>query len=270
MAHQSGQDFYTIREVPFDLKVGEEHEGIGQVKKYLKCYGYYDDDASTSDNKLDTQTQTAIKKFQEWFGLDQTGSMDGPTKAAITRPRCALSGGNPLAADTMGPWPKKSLTYAFGPTSVDLAPNVCKNAVRRAFQTWVNAGVGLNFQEVSRGVAHDIYIDWRKARDPDLSMVGPTLAHADFPPPHSIIATGGPPLPLHFDDSENLWVDAAVAGAYDIETVALHEIGHCLGLLHSNVRGAVMSPTVSDNKLLRSLTDDDNSGIQSLYAAHAP
>jgi hypothetical protein len=265
MAHQSSQSFYTIREVPFDLKVGEEHEGIGQVKKYLGYYGYYDDDVSTSDNKLDTQTQKAITKFQEWFGLNKTGGMDGPTKAAITRRRCALSGGNPLAARTIGPWNKKSLTYAFGPTSRDLDSEVCKNAVRRAFQTWVNAGVGLSFQEVTLSVEHDIYIDFRRARDPDLSMVGPTLAHADFPPGHSLIATNGPPLPLHFDDSENVWVDGAVANAFDIETVALHEIGHCLGLLHSNVGGAVMFPTVSDNKLLRSLTADDNSGIQNLY-----
>ena len=97
------------------------------------------------------------------------------------------------------------------------------------------------------------------------SMVGGTLAHADFPPPCGVV-TNTLPKPVHFDDSEHTWSDGAVANAFDIETVALHEIGHILGLGHTTVNGAVMFPTVKSNFTLRVLQNDDRDGIRSLYA----
>ena len=77
-------------------------------------------------------------------------------------------------------------------------------------------------------------------------MTGATLAHSDYPPGCGYYGNALP-RPLHFDDQENAWVIGAVSGQFDVETVALHEIGHILGLLHSSVPGAVMFPTVSDN-----------------------
>ena len=73
------------------------------------------------------------------------------------------------------------------------------------------------------------------------------------------------PKPVHFDDSEHVWSVGAVSGAYDIETVALHEIGHIVGLAHSSVSGAVMAPTVSSNFTKRALTQDDIDGFLELY-----
>jgi hypothetical protein len=69
----------------------------------------------------------------------------------------------------------------------------------------------------------------------------------------------------HYDDQEHTWVDGAVANGFDIETVALHEIGHCLGMLHTNVNGSVMFPSVSPNFTLRTLQPDDLAGIRDLY-----
>ena len=45
--------------------------------------------------------------------------------------------------------------------------------------------------------------------------------------------------------------------------VAVHEIGHALGLQHSNVQGAVMWPTVKTGT--PTLHQDDINGITSLY-----
>ena len=54
-------------------------------------------------------------------------------------------------------------------------------AVRNAFATWA-AAVPVIFTEAAATQTPDIAIDWRPANDPDHSMVGGVLAHADFPP----------------------------------------------------------------------------------------
>jgi hypothetical protein len=57
---------------------------------------------------------------------------------------------------------------------------------------------------------------------------------------------------------------------YDLRRVALHELGHVLGLGHPNDHGqdvvAMMNGTIGN---LDSLTDDDISGIQSIYGSPA-
>ena len=47
--------------------------------------------------------------------------------------------------------------------------------------------------------------------------------------------------------------------------VAVHEFGHSLGLMHSDVRDAVMYPYYSYDPNLQ-LHEDDIRGIQSLYS----
>ncbi|KAF8539582.1 Matrixin-domain-containing protein [Trichophaea hybrida] len=152
-------------------------------------------------------------------------------------------------------------TTAISPKTI---PALLALSIKRAFDTWANAGVGLTFTEVTADGNPDIFIKWRQANDPDHSMVGNVLAHADFPPGFSIILNGIP-LPLHFDDQEHPWVDGAVAGSFDIETVGLHEIGHVLGLYHSDVVSSIMFASVSSKLTKRTLTPDDLKAVRNLY-----
>jgi hypothetical protein len=58
--------------------------------------------------------------------------------------------------------------------------------------------------------------------------------------------------------------------AFDLTFVAVHEIGHSLGLLHSSNPDAVMFPVVGPNQVFTDLNQDDIAGIQSLYASPVP
>ncbi len=70
-----------------------------------------------------------------------------------------------------------------------------------------------------------------------------------------------------FYDGDKTWASNEVAGGqYDLEGVACHELGHALGLGHSNVNGATMYPSTSAGRTdLRSIEADDKAGIQSIY-----
>ncbi|PQM32866.1 metalloendoproteinase 3-MMP-like [Prunus yedoensis var. nudiflora] len=83
-----------------------------------------------------------------------------------------------------------------------------------------------------------------------------------FDGPGKIIAHAFPPSDERFHyDADETWVVGAVPGGLDLETVALHEIGHLLGLGHSSVPGAVMQPQIPTG-YTQGLNADD---IQALY-----
>jgi len=247
---------------------GEEHPGLTAVQQFLQRFGYLGTQ-QFEPGKLDDQTSDALAKFQSFHGIEATGEFDEQTKDQMTEPRCAhpdMASG--IAFSTQCAWNKTTLGFAFDVTTTDVAGTGPFDAIRSAFATWASV-VGFTFNEVAASASPDILIGWRPANDPDLSMVGGTLAHADFPPGCSVV-TNSLPKPVHFDDSEHTWAVGASTAAFDIETVAVHELGHILGLAHSAVPGAVMSPTVAPNFTLRALTADDTSGIQSLYPGVTP
>jgi hypothetical protein len=60
--------------------------------------------------------------------------------------------------------------------------------------------------------------------------------------------------------------ESGCSGEYDIDGIMTHEVGHVIGLGHSNVSGATMYPTVSAcNTAPRSLAADDIAARDDLY-----
>ena len=92
------------------------------------------------------------------------------------------------------------------------------------------------------------------------------LAHAYQPVIEGMFLGGTIGGDIHFDVARN-WVNNAADvfgnGQFDFYTVALHELGHSLGLDHSAELGSVMY--TSYGGALRTLTADDIAGIEAIY-----
>lgn len=62
------------------------------------------------------------------------------------------------------------------------------------------------------------------------------------------------------------WHNSGAAGYYDVQSVFTHELGHMLGLGHSDVNTATMWPTVGKGDTTWSTLDpDDIAGIKAIY-----
>jgi predicted Zn-dependent protease len=167
------------------------------------------------------------------------------------KPPASKPGGPEAFRTAAGRWDHTNLTYHFVNFSPDLPVNDQKRMIERAFQQWAEV-TPLTFTEVSTGA--DIDIMFRPAyHGDDDPFDGPSgvLAHAFFPPPNGGRIAGD----LHFDEDEE-WRDPF------LHQVALHELGHSLGLRHSEVEDAVMWPWFAPKNDLR---PDDIAGIQSKY-----
>ena len=273
MATKSIQAFPEIQAAP-TLPKGQADPQFAAVQQFLMRFGYLPSPGAgagagpaVADGQLDNRTSEALALYQKRHALPVTGVFDEATRTQMSKHRCGMPDMvNGVDFSTRCSWPTPQLTFAFEDGTADTAGEF--PAVRAAVASWA-AAVPITFTEVGATQSPDVAIDWRPAADPDHSMIGGILAHADFPPACGII-TNTLPKPLHFDDSEHAWSVGAVPNAFDIETVALHELGHILGLQHSDVPGSVMFPSVDDNTTNRVLTADDLSGIRQLYPAVVP
>jgi hypothetical protein len=251
--------------------LGATGDTVTTVQEFLQRFGYVDEEQSVALAAMDDTTSTALARYQRFHALEPTGIFDEPTREMMSRSRCLLPDRPDPSAPTFVAgcaWNKTSLTYAFSSGTADVAGDEERAAVRNAFVTWSRA-VQIAFREVGTGDDPDILIGWTNANCGDADMTGVTLAHADYPPGCGYFGNARP-RPFHFDDQEHAWCIGAVVNQYDVESTALHEIGHLLGLQHSGVAGAVMFPTASPNTTKRALAPDDIAGIQSLYPPTGP
>ena len=83
------------------------------------------------------------------------------------------------------------------------------------------------------------------------------LAHRFYPGP-------GIGEDLHFDADEN-WTDQETPPGHNLLVVAVHEMGHCLGLTHSQSADSIMYPTYKHELSKHILSQEDFKRIQKAY-----
>jgi len=175
-------------------------------------------------------------------------------------------------------WQKTNLTYYVAATTPDVDQTTQRNIIAQAFDTWA-AVSSLTFQEVNDpanadmvwgfGAAQhcDLYQDANAPCATNAAFDGPSgvLAHCYFPPGAGGSAAGD----CHFDEGENWSADPTTTNPGEVRLleVAIHELGHGLGLEHTQDQNSVMFPSYDPGRVKTSLGQLDVATIQSLYGS---
>ena len=226
-------------------------ESKSQVIAYLKRFGYDQDSTGNEDDNF----ITSLKAYQENGNIPVTGKYDEATRALMSKPRCAHA--DPKISSSTGHQPfifsgrrynKTDLTYRIEQFSPDLTPAKARRAIADGFACWA-AVTPLSFKEVASG------------EDITLRFITGSYGDGSFDGPSGTLAFGYYAGPIYFDEAEG-WSQSFLA------QVALHEIGHSLGLAHSTVAASAMNPFYSS--IYSGLQPDDIHGIHSIYGWREP
>ena len=250
----------TSKARPVSYSSHQDRENQIFAEKYLLRFGYYSDSGSGKTSSLQAISK-AVAQFQAFAGLEETGQVDAATVELMRERRCGVKDSVQARRKRFAlqgsRWRKRNITYRVSkyPSKAGLTRKDVDTTMKKAFEVW-SRSTNLNFERKSVGDVHiEISFEEKDHGDDDsFDGLGGTLAHAFFP------VYGGD---VHFDDEEN-WTVNTFRGT-SLLMSATHELGHSLGLSHSDVKDSMMAPFYRGLQPNIKLHADDIRGIQELY-----
>ncbi|KZV56463.1 metalloendoprotein 1-like [Dorcoceras hygrometricum] len=254
---------------------GDRANGLIELRKYLQHFGYMDvrgDSMHRDDDFFDETLESAIKEYQNYYSLNTTGFLDEETVALLSKPRCGIPDRKTTLVSehidhlsnmsaryqVIRAWPPnmRTLTF-FSYMDEDDFSLLESNAIAIAMGTWADVcPIKFRYSGFSNARIRIRFKRWEHGDGLPFDGQGGIVAHAFYP-------TSGE---LHFDEDEN-WVTSRMVkpDELDMQSVALHELGHMLGLGHSQNAEAVMFSIFDYGYIKRDLGRDDILGIRALY-----
>lgn len=265
---------------------GQSHEVLPSLKAYLHHFGYLDIVSKTGFSPVyDENLEAAVKKYQVFFNLNATGVLDPTTVHQMIQPRCGMrdiigapapakfrlinitgSSSSKLDGASMAlVWPpsNRQLWYSFWmEEDMPFPIEDVRRVFGAAFQTWA-AVSAFSFAEISLARLAHLQIGFFKGEHLNCPLpfdgTAALLAHSYYPEDGR----------CHFNADVGWEIDPnklqETEGSYDLESVALHEIGHLLGLDHSTDFAAAMYPVLPPQVRKVILDYEDVYKILALY-----
>ncbi|CAF1272532.1 unnamed protein product [Didymodactylos carnosus] len=191
-----------------------------EVLKYLTQLGYSKCEPE-SKVSCSIDFSSILRDYQKTFGLQETGQLDKPTKKLLNKPRCGnkdspVSSSSSLLALRNSKWSKSHLRWTLRNSSSRISHAQSLNIIRDAFEHWTKH-IPLRIEQVCEACEADVVFTFGPIDGPST-----TLAYAHFPEDGRV----------HFDSDEN-WIERFDHDGTNLFLVAVHEIGHALGLSHN-------------------------------------
>lgn len=212
--------------------------------------------------------KNSLIEFQTFNKLPVTGELDDDTVKLMSTPRCGdkdtyyIEDSFEKDEEAMGrvkrytlsrrKWGRHRLFYHLENYTPDMSKKLVRKEIERALTHWADVA-DINFIETDDIWAADIKMSFEIGDHGDKYPFygsGGALAHAFYP-------TKGV---LHFDDGESF--TSGVNNGINLYYTATHEIGHLLGIKHSNSPGAVMNAYYPGYSDVYTLTSDDISAAE--------
>ncbi len=252
------------------------------------------------DRQFDLTLEDALAQYQANHGLPVTGELDPATQQLMQQPRCGVPDNyhrptptdrahahdHAAAPSDQAPVPTTDWTDALDPGAFKAGPTSLPSLeLRYAFNTYTG-DIGADFQRQAVVAAMATWsasapVAWVERGSPDVTIAFLPLAHGDGSDFTTEYAHANYPYcdptygsfvcdvqVVHFNDQTYKWGAGNGGSIQDIETIALHELGHVLGLDHSSDPQAVMYPTAPMGAVRRKLSADDINGIRTIYPTY--